>query len=392
MEHNNKLWTIVFKTLTYVLVAVATACLTFLLTVQYFGGVTKLEQLENLILERFIGKANKTVMEDAAANAMVAALGDRWSYYIPAEQYEDYQNQMKNIYVGIGITVSVNEETKLLDVLKVEPAGGAKEAGILPGDVVKEVNGQDVAQLGLEKASELIRGEENTDVSLTILREGEQMQLSVTRKTIKVQVAKGQMLEGNVGYVRITNFDTRCAQETIDTVEELVEQGAESLVFDVRFNPGGFQSELVEVLDYLLPEGELFRSQYYTGEEVVDTSDADCLEMPMAVLVNADSYSAAEFFAAALREYDWAVVVGQPTTGKSYFQTTTRLKDGSAVGLSIGKYFTPKGVSLAEEGGLIPEVQVEVDEKTAAKIYSDLLPAEEDPQVQAAVEALKKAS
>ena len=143
------------------------------------------------------------------------------------------------------------------------------------------------------------------------------------------------------------------------------------------------------ILDDLLPAGPLFRSEYYTGATSVDKSDADCIEIPMAVLINGNSYSAAEFFAAALEEYGWAVTVGEPTTGKGYFQSMFTLEDGSAVGLSIGKYFTPKGVSL-EGVGITPDVVVEVDEETAFGIYAGTLAPEEDPQIQAAIAALTK--
>ena len=153
-------------------------------------------------------------------------------------------------------------------------------------------------------------------------------------------------------------------------------------------NPGGFADELVELLDYLLPEGDLFRTVSYDGKEQVDTSDADFLDMPMAVLVNGDSYSAAEFFAAALQEYEAAIVVGEPTVGKGYYQNTIQLGDGSAVALSTGKYFTPKGNSLADVG-VTPDVRAEVDEETAANIYYGLCTTAEDPQIQAAVNALK---
>ena len=173
-------------------------------------------------------------------------------------------------------------------------------------------------------------------------------------------------------------------------IEQLLDQGAGALIFDVRFNPGGYAHELVAALDYILPEGDLFRTVDYMGNEEVDRSDAKCLVgIPMAVLVNADSYSAAEFFAAALSEYGYAIVVGQPTTGKGYFQQTYKLNDGSAVGISVGKYFTPKGKSLAEEGGIVPDVVVEVDEETDFAIYAGTLEPRDDPQIQAAVDALK---
>ena len=196
------------------------------------------------------------------------------------------------------------------------------------------------------------------------------------------------MLEGGIGLVKIDNFDARCAEETITAIEKLRSEGARKLIFDVRNNPGGFAEELVKLLDYLLPEGDLFRSVSFDGKEKVDTSDASFLDMPMAVLVNGNSYSAAEFFAAALQEYEAAVVVGEPTVGKGYYQQTIQLGDGSAVALSTGKYYTPKGNSLAEKG-ITPTVRVDVDEETASAIYYGTLQPADDPQIQAAVKALK---
>ena len=156
----------------------------------------------------------------------------------------------------------------------------------------------------------------------------------------------------------------------------------------MRYNPGGYVDELVKVLDYLLPEGVIFHQVDYKGREDKDYSDADCVDMPMAVLVNGDSYSAAEFFAACLREYDKATVVGTKTVGKGYYQETIVLTDGSAVNLSTGKYFTPKGVNLTEAGGLTPDIPVDVSDEIAAKIYYGTITPEEDPQLQAAMAAL----
>ena len=380
---------LLIKALGYILTAAVAAALTLLIcTGTGVAGNSKLAQLENLIQEKFINDVDKTALEDGAAAGMVAALNDRWSYYIPADQYEAHMEQMNNAYVGIGVTITVREDRKGFDVLLVEPGGPAQDAGILPGDIITAVEGQNAIELGTDGARELIRGKEGTDVTITILRDGQTMDVTMTRKTIQVQVTSGEMLEDKIGLVTIANFDSRCADETVATIETLLEQGATALIFDVRNNPGGYKHELVELLDYLLPAGPLFRSLSYDGREEVDSSSESCIELPMAVLINGSSYSAAEFFAAALEEYDWAVTVGDPTVGKSYFQNTFRFTDGSAVGLSIGKYFTPKGVSLADVGGLIPNIQVEVDEETAAKIYGKLLDPAEDPQIQAAVKAL----
>ena len=377
------------KIMSYILVAAISSAATFG-AIFYVGyqNRTKLDELNSLIDTYYIGEPNKGAMEEAAAYAMIEAMGDKWSYYIPARDYTSYMEEMNNAYVGIGVTVSLTADKTGLEVKTVEEGGSAKEVGIRPGDVIIAVEGELVADLGMSGATVRIKGEENTAVTLTVRRGEEELSFTPARRRVEVVVAAGQMLPENIGLVTINNFDARCAQETIAAIEALVEQGAEALIFDVRYNPGGYKRELVKVLDYLLPEGVLFHSQDYTGAEAFDYSDADCLELPMAVLINADSYSAAEFFAAALDEYDWAFTVGANTTGKGYFQSTFQMTDGSAVGLSVGKYFTPKGVSLAEVGGLQVDLSVAVTEEMDALIYGGLLSPEEDPQIQAAVERL----
>ena len=377
----------ILLTVSHILVAVLATVVTLAVAVPE-AEISKLDQLENLILERFIGESDRVAMEDAAAEAMVDSLGDRWSYYIPADEYEAYQEQVANAFVGVGITIQLTEESQGLLVVDVTRGGPAEEAGILVGDTLVAVEQTRIAGMSTTEVRNLVRGEEGTWVSLTLSRDGREETFSVERRRIEVPVATFSMLDNHVGLVRIENFDQRCAQETIAAIEVLLAQGAEGLIFDVRGNPGGYADEMVKILDYLLPEGELFRTVDYAGREHVDTSDADCLELPMAVLVNQDSYSAAEFFAAALREYDWAVVVGQKTCGKGYFQNTLPLSDGSAVGLSVGKYFTPNGQSLADVG-VTPDRVVEVDEDTRWKIYYGTLPTEEDVQLETARELLE---
>ena len=370
----------------YVLVA-ALATVVTLATV----GVqtpSKLDRLETLIQEQFVGEADAQAVEDAAAAAMVKATGDRWSYYISAKDYAAHQEQEENAYVGVGITIQQEEDDSGFLIVMITQGGPAQEAGLEVNDLLIGVEDQDVRGMTSDEVRDLVRGEEGTSVALTVMRKGEHMTLSVERRRIEETVAEGEMLENGIGLVRIYNFDGRCAQESIAAIEALMAEGAQKLILDVRNNPGGFASELVELLDYLLPEGDLFRSVSYDGKETVDTSDADCLEIPMAVLVNGNSYSAAEFFAAALQEYEAAVVVGEPTVGKGYYQNTIPLGDGSAVALSTGKYYTPKGNSLAETG-VTPDVRVDVDEDTAAEIYYGTRSAAEDPQIQAAVKALK---
>jgi len=374
----------------YVLVAVLATLLTLTMVHLDVGlKPSKLDRLEALIEEKFIGEADTEKLADAAAAAMVKATGDRWSYYIPASEYEAYREQAENAYVGVGMTIQATEDAGGFLILDVVPGGPAEEAGIQLMDLLIRVGDTDVRSLTAAEVRDLVKGEEGSYVSLTVFRQGTHETVSVQRRKVETPVAVYEMLEGNIGLITIENFDERCAEESIAAIETLLKNGAEKLIFDVRHNPGGFADELVDLLDYLLPEGDLFRTVRYDGKEHVDKSDADCLEIPMAVLVNSSSYSAAEFFAAALREYDAAVVVGEQTVGKGYFQTTYQLSDGSAVSLSIGKYFTPKGVSLAEEGGLTPDVVIPVDEETASGIYYGTLERSEDPHIQAAIKALK---
>ena len=373
------------RILSYVLVAMVASAATLAL---WGPKYDKLSELEQIINQCFVGQADMDEAKDAAAAAMVYALGDRWSYYIPKSEFADYQEGKDNAYVGIGVTIAMREDGTGIDIMEVTPGGAAQTGGLLPGDILVQVDGVSIAGMDVDAVKNLVRGEEGTELKVTVLRDGAEMAFTLKRETIHTVVATGEMLEGNVGLVRINNFNSGCAKETLAAVKSLQEQGAQKLIFDVRNNPGGYVSEMLEVLDYLLPEGTLFRQEDYRGRQYTEKSDAACLELPMAVLVNGNSYSAAEFFAAALQEYEWASVVGEKTTGKGYYQNTLMLSDGSAVNLSTGKYFTPKGVNLTEVGGLTPDVESPVDEKTAAMIYADAVPPAEDPQIQAAVAAL----
>ena len=384
------------RVVSYFIVAIVASLMTFYsvkatpAAQQNAQGIEKLQELQSLLDQMYIGEIDQEYMIDMAAAGMVQGIEDRWSYYLPASEMQAYHDSMANSYVGIGITVARLEDGSGFQVQRVEPDSPAQKSGILPMDVIIGVDGVMVPDVGMDAALDMVSGEQGTDVKLTVLRDETQTEVIVTRDLVLVEVAYGKMVTNQIGYVHITNFDSRSAQESIAAIESLMEQGAQALIFDVRFNPGGYRHELVKLLDYLLPKGDLFKSVDYRGREQVDVSDASCVEVPMAVLINGDSYSAAEFFAAALKEYDYAVTVGQNTTGKGYFQQLYNLSDGSAVNLSVGKYFTPNGVSLAEVGGLKVDIPVDVDQETAALIYGQMLPEQDDAQLQAAVAAMQE--
>ena len=332
----------------------------------------------------FIDDYDEDKLADAAAAAMVEATGDRWSYYLTAEEKSSYDEQMRNAYVGIGVTITTQEALGGMRIEAVTAGGPAEEAGILVGDIITEVEGEKTLDLGMPGTRTKVRGEEGTFVTLTILRREESFPLSVERRSIQTPVATYEMLNGQIGYLKIANFDSRCAEETNAAMDELIAQGAQALIFDVRYNGGGYKDELVKVLDKILPEGILFQSEDYKGTKQADRSDAACIKLPMAVLVNQDSYSAAEFFAAAIQEYNWGTVVGTKTVGKGNFQTAFTLSDGSMLNLSIGKYYTPQGRSLTDTG-VIPDIEITLSDEDDAKLYYGQLEKADDAQLQAAI-------
>lgn len=357
------------------------------------AGTAKYEEIMGLVDQFFIGEdVDPEQVNDAMASGIIAGLGDRWSYYVSAKDYQAYMENINNAYVGVGITISAktdeNETLLGYEVSEVTAGGPAEEAGVEPGDVLIRAAGEDVTQISLEETKNLVKGEEGTSVELTFLRDGAEVAFTVERRAMTVIPAEGRMLAGQVGYIKIDNFDSGCAETVKALVEMLRNQGASSLLFDVRNNPGGLKTELTDLLDYLLPEGTIFHTVNYAGEEEIITSDASCVDMPMAVLVNGNSYSAAEYFACALQEYGVGVVIGEQTFGKGYYQVGLQLSDGSCVNLSIGKYFTPNGESLIDVG-VTPDVPLELSEEEALELARNRLAPEDDPQIQVAIGCLK---
>lgn len=319
---------------------------------------------------------NKAV--DVALNGLVEGLGDRWSYYLDQESYQSTLEHRANNYVGVGVTVSYEREDGLL-VQDVTQDGPAQQAGVVAGDLITHVDGTSVAGDARYQATNLIAGEEGTQVELTLLgADGATRTVTCTRATLKSDSVSSKMLENQVGYVRLENFYSGAADSFRENVEALQAAGATSLVLDVRSNPGGYVTELIEMLDYLLPEGPIFVERPRWGVETVHQSDADCVDLPMVVLVNADSYSAAELFAAQLRESAQVPIVGEVTSGKGYSQLTFPLLNGGGLGLSVAAYCTGSGHSLIGEG-ITPDVELSLDTSDGT-----------DNQLQAALELLQK--
>lgn len=326
---------------------------------------------------------------DQALSGMVTGLGDRWSYYVDEESYAALQDSRANEYLGIGVTVTTEREEGL-SVLSVTPDGPADRAGVVAGDVITAVDGVSVAGEARFEGTSLIGGEAGTQQKLTLLgAEGTTREVTVTLEYIQVAVVQGTMLDNGMGLVTIRNFNSRATEEFEAAVTELVEQGASALLFDVRNDGGGYVRELTQMLDFLLPEGPVFQSRPRWGSATVIESDADCIDLPFGVLVNGQSYSAAELFAAQLRESAGAPIVGEVTSGKGYSQRTFPLLNGGALGLSTARYSTGSGVSLVGTG-LTPDVEVSLTEEEAAKLAAGQLAPEEDPQLQALIDQMER--
>lgn len=348
-------------------------------------------QAWGIVNTRFVGEYDRGGTVDAALNGMVQGLGDRWSYYLNAESLASQNQRRNNRYVGIGVTVNYTDQRGLL-ILTVKKDGPAYQAGLLPGEVITVVDGFSLAgEVNQQEGSQRIQGEAGTLVTLTVVdAEGQERQVEVTRASIENDsVTEYTLLDSGVGYVALGNFYSGSGNQLIAAVDELVEQGAAALVFDMRNNGGGYVHELTAMLDHLLPEGPIFRSRTKSGREEVTESDPSCVDLPMAILVNGNTYSAAEFFAAQLKETAGSVIVGEPTSGKGFSQQTLDLVNGGALNISTGKYFTGGGASLIGTG-LTLDAEVILDEEQALALYAGTLLPEEDLQLQKALELLGK--
>lgn len=344
-------------------------------------------QAYRLVTGKFVGEYDQRTMVESTLENMVTALGDRWSGYLDPQEAQQVKTARANTYVGIGVTVGQEPEDGL-EILRVTEGGPAQAAGLAPGEIIRGVDGQTITAENRADLVNAIQGEAGTTVTLEVEgTDGARRTVEVTRQEIHGLTAAWTMLADQVGLVSIQNFYSGTADLVRQGVEELQAQGARALVFDLRNNPGGYVTELTEILDFLLPEGTIFISRTNDGEETVYTSDAACVDLPMAVLVNAESYSAAEFFAAELREAAGAVVAGEQTSGKGYSQMLFTLADGSAISLSTARYYTGSGISLIGTG-VTPEPLVGLSQEEAQRLLAGTLPPEEDPQLQSALEAL----
>ena len=358
------------STATLVLLVVFTFLLTMLLTIFALGqilGMTgglwgeslRFHQARALIASRYVGEvADESYLTDRAISAVVASLGDPWSRFLTAEQHEAHLRSLDNRQQGLGIFFYRAEDTNELIIAGVAPESPAYLADLQPGDVIATIDGQSTTEMDSETIRAIIHEHYGLILQLGLREEDEIRIVPVDIHGFYVHPVTFEMLEDEIGYIQISNFEHASGRESIDAIEYLLEEGAKGLIFDLRYNPGGRVNELLLVLDHLLPEGELFVFADYSGVETIRYAGADYLYMPMVVLINEHSASAAEYFAAVLKEREWATIVGMPTMGKGRSQMMFPLTGGGAMVLSISRYLTPNRVDLYEAGGVTPDIRV----------------------------------
>ncbi|MDD6261796.1 MAG: S41 family peptidase [Clostridiales bacterium] len=347
----------------------------------------KLEEIQELLDAHYVGEYDKDEVMDLLSAEMLAGINDKWAYYTAAQDVQALNEDRTGTYSGIGVTVTQDSETSLLRITEVSEGSPAEEAGLKVLDLIYSVDGQLVEEIGIDATVALVRGEPGTSVDIAVVRDDIIYNFTVKRASVQSQSVKAEVLEGNIGYIRISSFTTAAASQFAEKLNSLVGLGVKSLIIDVRNNGGGSLNTLLSMLDMLMPEGVVFIEKDVSGEEVSYRVDSNYCDLPLIVLANRYSYSAAEYFAAVLQEQGRALVIGEPTTGKGEGQSTFKLSDGSCVSFSTIKYYTPAGVSIGEQGGIEPDVNIGLtDEQLAGIGYVE---AEKDPHILAALELLK---
>jgi carboxyl-terminal processing protease len=349
----------------------------------------KLTEIEGLMNNYYLDELDEEQIETWLYKGAVAGLGDPYAAYYTEEEYQSLRDSTNGSYCGIGVEISQNMNTGIVTVVRVFEDGPAMEAGLLPGDILYKVGDTEVTGMDLTMVVSLIKGEENTQVTVSVVRDGEAdyLELSVERRTIEIQTVGSAMLEDQIGYISITSFDDVTTAQFNKALDELEAQGIKGLVVDLRDNGGGLVSSVCAILDRLLPEGLIVYTEDKYGNREEETSDAEhYFDKPLAVLVNGNSASASEIFAGAVKDYGIGTLVGTKTFGKGIVQKIYPLHDGTAVKLTVSKYYTPKGNNI-HEIGIEPDVEIELYEELKKEV---LVPLEEDNQLQKAIEVLKE--
>lgn len=352
-------------------------------------SIKKVKGIEALIDQYYLEETDHEAMESYLYKGLVAGLGDPYSGYYTPEELKSVNESTEGEYRGIGVVMQQDVTTGEVTATRCYEGAPGAEAGMLPGDIIYKVNGETTADKELSEVVKSIKSSDSETVNLEIIREGnsEHLNLDIQLRPVEIPMIAYEMLEDHIGYIQIYEFAEVTAPQYLAAYEELENQGMERLIVDLRNNPGGLLTSVCSVLDHILPEGLVV----YTEDKYGDRKEYTCdgkneLQIPLAVLVNGNSASASEIFAGAVQDYGIGKLVGTTTYGKGIVQQIIPLKDGSAVKLTISKYYTPKGRSI-HETGLEPDVEIDLEESLKQKVTVE---KNEDNQLQKAIEVLQE--
>lgn len=315
-------------------------------------------------------------------------LGDPYSVYYTKEEYDSMMASTSGTYCGIGAVLSQDMKTMQVTVLHVYKDTPADKAGLKDGDTILKVDDIEATSMELSELVTNIRGDKGTKVHLEVYREGEKdkLEYDIERDKVEVPTVEYEMLENNVGYIQITEFAEPTETQFTEAVNALQAQGMQAMIVDLRDNPGGYLSAVTEILDDILPEGiTVYTEDKYGKRQNYTSDDEHRIEIPMAVLINENSASAAEIFAGAIKDYDYGTLIGTKSFGKGIVQTVKQLKDGSAIKLTTAKYYTPNG-NYIHEVGIEPDVELEYEYTGDTNEDYD---KSQDNQIQKALEILE---
>ncbi|MFQ9933853.1 MAG: S41 family peptidase [Lachnospiraceae bacterium] len=350
--------------------------------------IDKLQQIQAYIDNYSYYEQDRGKFIDGMYSSLLQSIDDDYAVYYNEESYSSLMETSSGTYSGIGCVVTQNMDNGQVIVVQPYKGSPAYEAGIAIGDIILKIDDIEITGMDLNEAVSYIKGEEGTTVNITYVHDGEEKTVEVERRTVEIPTVEYEMLENSIGYIKISDFDEITIEQFGNAIEELKEQGAKGFVFDVRSNPGGLYNAVVDMLDMLLPEGTLVYTEDKYGNRQTETSDEQCLDMPMAVLINGDSASASEIFAGALKDYDAAEIIGTKSFGKGIVQTVLPLGDGTGIKFTVASYFTPSGVCI-HGIGIEPDQIVELPDDENAYDDNGYLKEEYDTQLKAAVEYLK---
>jgi carboxyl-terminal processing protease len=349
----------------------------------------KVAEIDHIVRQHYAGIIDEAVLNDNMAKGYLNGLQDPYSGYMSVEEYKLFSDSLSGKITGIGAKTSVGESNFML-VEEVNKNSPAADVGLVEGDLIMKVNDIDITNDSTYKEAEnILKGEAGTKITVTYRHGTQDTTIDITIREYEVPTVYSKMLDSN-GYIKITDFNENTDKQFIDNVNSLRSQGASGLIFDVRDNSGGTLESVVSILNKLLPSGVIVTVEYEGRKEEL-TSDANEINIPMTVVVNGNTASAAELFAVVLRDYEKAKIVGSTTFGKGTMQILNKLNDGSAIRLTVAKYNPPKSPNY-NGIGIVPDVEIKIggeEEKSLGTLNFELRNAYSDPQLKKAIDTLE---